>query len=901
LKKFLIFLSIILLLGAGYFTYDQWVKNANLSIWSFIPTNSLMVYETTEPIRSLSDVQQTDLWTNLTYIPSFNKINHTVDLLDSISADGAFKNLFGKTNTLITVNNTGSNSFDFLFVVDLKNLSQQTFISQALEHFIQSGYHRKSRTYNDFTITEIVSQGQTFSFMLYKHFFIGSFSALLVEDAIRTVEESRTGGFIYQNEELMPLTKLVKDQGNLYVNVNRVADVVNLFNADNIAFDLAKSAFLDVKVGNEYLNLNGFTFANQDNQYLNIFNGIESGGFDLIEMIPNNTSWFYHLSAENPVQLGEAMMQYNQKQDPSISSTQQKILNDFDFDVNYSYRLLDDELAILTLESPGVDATNKILILESKDMTETLRYFDAVSERIFASTGDSIYIEQYADYTIHKLPIKDYARTLLGKLGSGLEETYYLPFRNYLILSNTPENLKNLIISIENENTWSKSIRVNNFLEQTNRESCFSYFVNTSHAWGQMTAAMKPEWKEFFKKEETSFRNLELAAFQFSALDDKYYTNITLYQPFLPNRSIPERIETQQTISLASPILSKPWIVTNHNNKQREVLIQDSTNQLYLIGADFSALWDLGINEPIIGKPAQVDYYKNGKLQYAFATKSAIHIIDRTGKYLPEFPKKLKGVEIKDFNIIDYDNSKKYRFAIIDHLGNLYLTDKNVKPLKGWNPKKFKSPLYQAPIHKRISGKDVFVIVEESGRISLLNRRGIAIPGFPVDIKSELGSRVDIRQSSKFENSFITLLNTKGELFEYSFTGRLTKKEQLYKPAITSEFRVISNIAGDGFKIVRSYENTVEILDDTGIPLFTKEFNEASDLNFQYYNLGAGKEFIVITDPKSAYLYFYDLDGQLLTGSPLAGTHPISLLQSDNSYLVYRIIDNTLEVIKLTF
>lgn len=899
MKKFLIFLSIVLLLGAGYFTYDQWIKNADLSNWSFIPDNSLMVYESNTSLRSLQEIQQTDLWTNLAYVPSFRKINNSIDLLDSISVEGAFINKFGQTNTLIALNNTGSSSFDFLFVVDLKNLSQQTFINEVLEYFSDSGAIRKSRTYDNVTITEISVGAQTFSFILYKHYFVGSFSAFLVEDAIRTVQDG-AADFQSQNPELITLTKLARDQGNLYFNAARVADVLSIFST-SYDFKIAKSAFMDLKVANEFINLNGFTFTNDDSQYLNIFKGIESGGFDILEIIPTNTSWFYHISAAQPASLGESLMTYYQQESPETIALQQDILRDYDFDINYTYRLLDDEMAVLTLEGNDTKTANKLLILEVNDMSETLRYFGAVAEREFAKTGDSIYVETYDTYSIQKLPVRNYPKALLNDLGEGFEDIFYLPFRNYLVMSSSPDNLKRLIVSIENENTWTKSISINDFLEQTNQQSCLSFFMNTSRAWRQMTAGMKPEWKDFFKDEEVTFRNLDLAAFQFSALDDKFYTNITLYQPSLPNRAIPESINTLHSITLPSDITSKPWIVTNHNNKQREVLVQDSSYQLFLIGTDFSALWDIPIKEPIIGTPIQVDYYKNGKLQYAFATESAVHIIDRTGKYLPEFPKGLSKVKIKDFNVIDYDNSKKYRFAITDDTGKMYLTDKNVKPLKGWNPKKFKSALYQAPIHKRIAGKDVFVIVEETGKVSLLDRRGRSLSGFPINIESSLASTVQIRTANSLNNTAITLLNTNGEVFEYSFTGKVLKRDQLYKPAVSSQFQLISNTAGNGYKMVRITENQIEILDQTGITLFTKEFNEPESLHFQYYELGAGKEFIVIVDPLSAYLYFYNLEGNLLTGSPLAATNPIALMQYDNSYRVYRVIDNALEVISVSF
>lgn len=892
MKKFLIFLSIALFLGAMWFTYDKWEKNARLSAWSFIPANSILVYESNEPLRSFADIEQTDVWANLSYVPGFRDISSSKRLLDSLSPSGSIDDLFKGTDMLAALNNTGSSTFDFVYVVNLKNLSRQTFVGKAEQYFQLAGSRRKTRVYNGITITEITNGQQAFSFMIYKQYFVGSFSGFLVEDAIRTVEDPKKLGFLSNHPELIPLTKLTKDQGNVYLNGNKIGDVVKLFNKRPPAINFAKSSFLDLKAENDFINLSGFTFAKEKGQYLNLFKNIESGGFDIIEIIPNNTSWFCHFSAKKPTMLGQAFLDYYGQNSPGALSLQKKTLGQHNFDINYTYRLIDDEMALLNLEG----TSRKLLILEVKDMDETLRFFKSPGEGNPAKRSDSV----YAGHVIRQLPVKGYPYALLGELGKGFEEAYYLSFRNYLVMSNFRQELKNFLDAVTNEDTWPKSINVSNFLQLTNSESCFSLFVNTPRAWKEMTDNMKPEWKDFFLKEKSTFRRLEFAAFQFSAIDDKFYTNVTLFQPNFHKKAIPEKIKTLNSISLPAPILSKPWIMENQN-KQREILVQDSSRQLYLVGAGFSVLWNVNIREPIIGKPIQLDYFKNGKSQYAFATESAIHLIDNAGQYVPEFPKSLSGVKIKDFNVIDYDNSKKYRFAIIDKTGKVFLTDKNVKPLDGWNPKQFDSPLSHAPIHKRISGRDIFIVSEHSGKVWMLNRRGRPIAGYPVDLASKQVNKPNIRLGNKLEDASVTILSENGELFEYSFTGKLLGRRQLYKPSVESKFEIVHNIAGEDFKLARRAGGALEILDTSGTALFSKDFHAPGQLHIQYYNLGGGQEFMAVTDPFSSRLYFYGMDGNLLTENPLPGTNPVSLLQFGSEYKVYRAVGNTLEALQLSF
>lgn len=904
MKKFLIFLAIVLLIGTGYFTYEKWVKDANLSLWSFVPNNAIAIYESNNPLTALQEIKETKVWKNLSYIERISNIEESIDLLDTLAGQGNFLTFFKESPILIALNVTSSKDFDFLYIVEIQNLSQQTFISKAQAYFNMRGFTKRTRQYEDFTITEMVNgkTNKAFTYIFYKNYFIGSFSAFLVEDAIRTVDNGGEFGFQAYNPELRTLTKLEKDQGNLYVNMNRISSLINVASESALTFGLAKSGFLDLKVTDDLINLTGFTFLDDTDQFLQVFSNNGGASFDMAEIIPNNTSWFYHFSAQNTENLGAKLNEYHQKSDPKVIAHQQKILKEHDFDVNHTYNLLDEEVGLLTLESSVTGQKNQLLILEMSDMGEALHFFNGVSERKMQSTGDTLYHEQYGNYEIRKLPVNEFPYALLGELASGFNESFYLQFRNYLIFSNSLQQLKNLTFSIEDEATWTKSIRINRFLSRTNKEANFSFFVNTPRAWNQLLKSLKPDWVETFEEFQFTLKNLEFLAFQFSAVDDKFYTNINIYQPDLPNRSIPERINTLHSLTLADYISSKPYLVTHHDNKSREVFIQDSTNSVYLVDNDFNVLWDLAVGEPIQSEVTQIDYYNNGKLQYLFSTKNQVHVVDRSGKYIPEFPRTLAdGKTIAHFNVIDYDNTKKYRFALADQSGAVYLTDKNMKILEGWNPRKFESPLSQAPVHRRINGKDVIIILQTNGKLWLLSRRGENYPGFPKEIEANITNPMYIKNANSLGDATITILTDNGELMEIAMDGKLVKRDQLYKPGTTTKFGLVPDVTGNAFVILRQTDTRYEVLDATGEILFEKDYFTKSQVITQYYQLGRGIEFIVFVDPGGSFLYLYDKTGNLATGRPLTASCPISIMQYENEFQIYRAIDRNLELISVSF
>ena len=133
----------------------------------------------------------------------------------------------------------------------------------------------------------------------------------------------------------------------------------------------------------------------------------------------------------------------------------------------------------------------------------------------------------------------------------------------------------------------------------------------------------------------------------------------------------------------------QPFVVRSHVDKSLEVLVQDSLNQIHLVSSNGSVLWSMQMDGPLIGELFQVDYYKNGKLQYLFATEGKLHIIDRLGNYVPPFPVTTQANDIEYLSLVDYDHSRNYRFLITDASGKIWMYDKQGTNLEGWMPKAF--------------------------------------------------------------------------------------------------------------------------------------------------------------------------------------------------------------------
>ncbi|MEP1032108.1 DUF3352 domain-containing protein [Ekhidna sp.] len=896
MKKLLISIALLLLAGAGYFTYEKWVKHSDLTIWSFIPADAAVVVDA-KLVQDLKSFQGYSISTFLKESSGLKNFRNGISFLDSINGEGGFTAIFQNAPAVASAHKVSSSEVDFLFVIELQNISQNTFANAAIGRLQERGYRFKTRNYNDFKISEISNQGKTLTFIFYKNFFLASFTPYLVEDAVRAISDEEMLSF---QENFTQLSKLgTNGLASVYVNYEKFGELIGAFTSNGTDFSILAGNY-DLMLDSSFIQLSGFSYTKDG--WLSTHKN-QPAPFEMAEVVPENTAYFYHITSMDFSNWKEAQINYLRSSDTKIKVYQDSLKALFDFNADQVFDLIDNEIGIANLESPRSRDQQKLLILEVKDRDESLSFFSQLTERVALARNDSVYRESYSENEIRFLPIGEFPSTILGSLAEGFEQCFYIGYRNYLIFSNDLQELKNLIFSIQNEDTWGKSISMNNFLERANNSANVSLFVNIPRAWSTFQNQLKPDWSDHFKENATLYKTMDMAAFQYSYIDGRYFTNYTFNQPIKQKKSIP-KTRAENGLRFISKLNSKAYLLKTHAHKNYDILVQDSTNTIYYMDPDQNTLWSQNVEEPIQGGIYPIDYYKNGKIQYVFATSKNIYMVDRTGAYIPGYPKSFpKTPTIQHLNLIDYDLSRNYRMAVTDIDGGVYLTDKDLNVLDGWNPKNLNRRALLPLEHARLGRSDVMISIQENGVINLMNRRGQFIKGFPFDTRQTLDKNYHLRKSNSLSNSSLTVISKGGELTEINLEGDVIKRHQLIKTSADATFQLVPDTGGDSFIIIRKEGNTYEVLDDTGNLLFKKDYLSQETILIQYYQFGAGKDLVIFTDTSNKSLYIYDKSGNLVTGNPLNSEHEISLIYSSakREFQVFTTWDANLELYNFAY
>ncbi len=258
---------------------------------------------------------------------------------------------------------------------------------------------------------------------------------------------------------------------------------------------------------------------------------------------------------------------------------------------------------------------NEIGIISSKEKAAIALFSSDIIE-----TKDALLAEQRISSTFREINIYDYSdkeffKSVLSPFVN-VEIDKYLIFNEIVIFSNSEDFLTKIVTNFQSKTTLNDSdIYQDNMIYLSDESSLL--FVGNNENLKSVLA------KNISEKHKGDIKNLNLKNYAFSAIQFVNDNSITHVNGIIQkNKSKANKgsITQQFNTALENDILNSPQIVKNHRNNQKEVIVQDVKNNLYLISNRGKVLWKKRLNGPVLGKAEQIDIYKNGRLQLAFAT-----------------------------------------------------------------------------------------------------------------------------------------------------------------------------------------------------------------------------------------------------------------------------------------
>jgi hypothetical protein len=723
----------------------------------------------------------------------------------------------------------------------------------------------------------------TFTFSCLEGLCLISTSSMLVEESVRTIH----GESSLADEEGLQLVRETKGRyvhANVFINYSRLAELFHPFLKESYWGELAGLSKVaswgevDLDIKQEALTFNGMTYADPEQSlFLGALREQSPVKMEVHEMLPSGISYMQHLGISNKVLFREGLLSYLKQtgQEAEIEAEIERIEKTYGFDpLDDLVRILDDEMAWFTIAGLSSEAADKFLVIETGSRSETVdvvmqwvRQYLQIHAFEMQSLRHVYQLDNQSSYNIYNLPDQFFRGTAL----QGLFDAYFTVFDKYLIFGPSVDALSRLIYLNVLHKTFVSDPVFKDISDYLSNRSNLTLFFRPYAYMDLKKGMMNEKMSVCLEEMELFFRRIPGVVVQFSNEGNLFYQSIS----FTYGSQIRDRAITAWESLMDTAVAIKPALVVNHNTSGKEIFIQDLANRIYLINGRGRILWKQAVEGPILGEVYQVDFYKNGKLQYLFNTSEKIHLIDRNGNYVERYPISLRSGATNPLALFDYDNNREYRLFIATEDRNIYLYDIEGNMISGWKFGKTESMVRGVMQHFRVHGRDYIVALDEN-RVYFLDRRGRE--------RIRLKERVVLSP----QNPLILDMNIREERPRWMATDTSGNVKAIYLDGSVStlmsrqlsrdHFFSMQDLTSDGIpEYIFADGNELDIVDQEGKRLFNYKVKGSISDRPDIYKFSATDVKVGITDRFRNRIYLINSDGTLYKGFPLEGSTRFSI------------------------
>ena len=631
--------------------------------------------------------------------------------------------------------------------------------------------------------------------------------------------------------------------GNLKNTARRIFAKGSSSPADKIT-KLGGSAGGDIFINEEGVSISGYSESSEPSDLLFKFKTVQPIDFQTYKILPSATAMF------------ESMVLIPREEEGQITDLAGKLKP-----------FLGDEITRVYIDIKNNPVSqNSLVIYKLRNRVQCenifLEHTGGKSEIAYFRPDDQTKIPVYLTGTAGLLS------ALLPGFAPGFNDSYCTFYDNFMITGNSYVTIARLLYDNLLNKTLANDVLYRDFEKMVASRAGYLFYCVPSHCIDYFSGYFNQEVADGIKSNKNSLNKIQSIGFQLASINGMIYNSLSVSYKDL----VREESTTEWETLLDTTAGIKPFFFTNHNTGAKEIFIQDTKNNAYLINAAGRVLWKVQLKEKINGTVYMIDYYRNGKYQLLFSGRNYLHLIDRNGNYVERYPVRLRSPATNSLALIDYENNSTYRLVIAGEDKLVYSYDKSGNVVKGWEP--FRTAGYvtaEAGFYK-VSGKDFVVIADESS-IYFLDRSGKERLKLNDAVTKAKGSALRLNPGSE---ATLVCTSPDGTVQNVSFNGDV-KKFSFRKFSFDHSFDFF-DIDGDGFGEYVFIDNGILYLyDRNGKEMFTKDFGSGKlggPINFTFSSTDRK---IGVFDAIGNLIYLVNSKGEIMDGFPLRGASMFSI------------------------
>ncbi len=884
---------LLAVLFAGFWLYKsaESGEHGQVDVLNAVPDDAVLVFQT----RNASDVwrdlsQGNAVWQELQATDLYFRLNAIGQELDSaMRKRPELRKYMDKRPMAISVHPTGSQHYSFLAAMAIDDDARPDFVLKELLGLMHPRGDVSSKMYEGVTVYTVQPSfsDAPLHFFQSKGILVIGLSAILVDEAVRAIgleaHINADGRFA-----LLRQTTDNNARGQLYVHTDRLAALVKphaATNFRNTAFFQAPYGgwtALDMQMRSNSFFFNGFTQADDSSKsWLPTFSAYKAPQIKVFNYMPPNVAWaivygfgdfetwFKKLNDlhERRGSLFKLQREW-QAADDSCQCNSKELLTGW----------IGTQAAAYISEPGSMEfGSNQFAVFHVRDRLladESLQKMQTA----FSTTGPDAHSDEIDSNPVYHLSIGNLYGHIIGEGFHELTNPYAVRVDDMVLMGNSLNGLRNVVQLLEVKQNLAKDEGFKELANQISSEAhliLYSGIARSPYIYQKLLndkeAAAIGERRDVLRK----FQGWVYQVKHHKA--DLYYSSMF----FKHNPVYSEQTSALWDIKLNHPVTGDLHLCKNHYTGAMEIVVQDSSNVVYLIAGTGKVLWETALESKIIGAVEQLDLYKNRKLQMVFTTSDKLYVLDRNGNNVDGFPKQLPAKASAGVAVIDYDNTRDYRIFVPLIDGRVLAWDNNGKLVDGWNYKDSENHIIHPIRHIKVRSKDYILAVNGSGTIRLLDRRGN--DRHQVDLKLPagfMGSYFVEAPDQVINSGGIHLLDSAGVFYRIGFDSRLSKLDL----GLKSPRGALFYESEDGLKCLILLKGGFLIYSVDG-SRYGELSNTALSPPLSLQNFAMDKR-LILSGSKDGKVYAFSANGAPLQGFPLSGQFPVAIsdFNGDGNY-----------------
>ena len=567
MKKFLRFLLIIIILGAGgFWVYIKYISPVTIKkTMIMVPNDAVLIIETSNLTDAWKEISNSEMWKYLLENPYFNDLNEDIELLNKYLRDNTIAEKALKNRKLqMSMHMISARDWDFLFVIDLKNIAQIKRLGLKRILGLVDGYKVKEREYNGETIIELTDNEDPADIIyltISDNLLVATFTGSLIEKSIdQKPKGENEKGYWTKNESYNKVVgKLYGEElFRMYFNYNKIDEFSMAYLTEEsetinmLGNSLTYSGF-NINFRDELLSFEGYTDIDSTGSYVKAMANVKPGKLDAWRIMSDQTALYFSMGFEDffdfYYNLTKQYEDGNAEDMEDIKTDIAKIerlLNISMHDDFFSW--IGKEIAFFKLRPGRTTRPEDVVVaFHTNDIDDAKAGLD----RIMKKVKNRVKIvkfkpQEYKNYTIQSLEISGFFKLFLGKMFKDLEKPFFTYIEDYVVFSNSNETLKNVIDDYIKGNTLDKNSDFVNFKDEFSNKSNITILIRTPQIYENLYFYSNAKDRKDIKENREFILSFDKIGFQLVSEGDIFKTSLmAMHNPDAVKTDELEKIERE--------------------------------------------------------------------------------------------------------------------------------------------------------------------------------------------------------------------------------------------------------------------------------------------------------------------------------------------------------------------